>query len=321
MVTFLIATAAAAVEEEIAAETIPQAAADPTSNWTAVVLAIVSLVFYWFFLKPTTTEDTGTPPVAVSDNNTNSRRVRSSPPQPPRRPAPQVMADRRLPAPQNLSENALSVLLECQSKPSFVTTAQDKVGLGGIKALVDGLVAFVHTKASANTPNASSRTERAKILSRLGSSPGMTLSAPPSKGSTMVVSLPFLTATTTTTTTTEDSVSKLQHILQVMGSYYNLIVIGSIDPSKPAPSSLKEQQEQQDSLQKLLYTGDESLQESILPAHRILLASSKVGRIALVRQLVKVELVVDYQPEVQTELGRFGYKVAIIPQLGNLLDD
>ncbi|KAL3934602.1 MAG: hypothetical protein SGBAC_009713 [Bacillariaceae sp.] len=317
MITILISAAVAAVEEEIATETIPQAAADPTSNWTAVVLAIVSLVFYWFFLKPTATEDTGNPPVAVSDNNTNSRRVRSSPPQPARRPAPQVMADRRLPAPQNLSENALSVLLECQSKPSFVATAQDKVGLGGIKALVDGLVAFVHTKASANTPNASSRTERAKVLSRLGSSPGMTLSAPPSKGSTMVVSLPFLTAMTTA----DDSVAKLQHILQVIGSYYNLIVIGSIDPSKPAPSSLKEQQEQQDSLQKLLYTGDESLQESILPAHRILLASSKVGRIALVRQLVKVELVVDYQPEVQTELGRFGYKVAIIPQLGNLLDD
>jgi hypothetical protein len=127
----------------------------------------------------------------------------------------------------------------------------------------------------------------------------------------MVVSLPFLTA--------DSSIPKLQHILQVLGSYYNLIVIGSIDPSKPAPSSLKEQQEQQGSLQKLLYTGN--LNESILPSHRILMASSKVGRIALVRQLVKVELMVDYQPEVQAELGRFGYKVAIVPQLGNLLDE
>mmetsp|Transcript_16681 Transcript_16681/g.40663 ORF Transcript_16681/g.40663 Transcript_16681/m.40663 type:complete len:308 (-) Transcript_16681:105-1028(-) len=307
MITFFIATAAA-VEEETAAEILQEE--DPTSNWTAVVLAIVSLIFYWVFLKPTT-EDTGAPVVAES----NSRRVRSTPQQQQRRPAPpppQVMADRRLPTPQNLSENALAVLLDCQSKPSFVTTTQDKVGLGGQKALVDGLVAFGHTEASATTPDASSRTERAKVLSRLGSSPGMTLSAPPSKGSTMVVSLPFLNAA-------DSSISKLQNILQVLGSYYNLIVIGSIDPSKPAPSSLKEQQEQQESLQKLLYTGN--LKESILPKHRILLASSKVGRIALVRQLVKVELMVDYQPEVQTELGRFGYKVAIVPQLGNLLDD
>ncbi|CAJ1966302.1 unnamed protein product [Cylindrotheca closterium] len=309
MIPLLIA-AAAAVEEETASE-IPHD--DPTSNWTAVLLAIVSLIFYWVFLKPTA-QDTGAPPPTVAENN--SRRVRSAPQQQRRpaapAPAPQVMADRRLPTPQNLSDNALEVLLDCQSKPSFVTSTQDKLGLGGHKALVDGLVAFGHTEAAVTTLDASSRTERAKVLSRLGSSPGMTLSAPPSKGSTMVVSLPFLTPA-------DSSISKLQHILQVLGSYYNLIVIGSIDPSKPAPASLKEQQEQQDSLQNILHAGD--LKESILPSHRILLASSKVGRIALVRQLVKVELMVDYQPEVQAELGRFGYKVAIVPQLGSLLDD
>lgn len=315
MIDILIATVAAA-EGETDASKMPQE--DPTSNWTAVILAVFSLIFYWFFLKPTAVNEPPPP-----SPNTSSRRLRhNSNNTPQRRPqapnnTPLVQPDRRLPAPQNLSENALAVLIDCQSKPSFVTTSQDRVGLGGHKALMDGLVAFGHTEASTySTGNTSEgRTERAKVLSRLGSSKGLSLTAPPSKGSTMVVNLPFWTDKDE-----NNDASKLQQILRVLGSYYNLIVIGSMDPSKPAPSSLKEEQEQQESLQRLLYS-DDVLNESILPSHRILLAASKVGRIALVRQLVKVELVVDYQSEVQTELGRFGYKVAIVPQLGKLLDD
>jgi hypothetical protein len=231
-------------------------------------------------------------------------------------------------------------LLDCQSKPAFVQTETEKVGIGGHKTLVDGLVAFSHTQAAAaaslmttmntittttttNTTTTMSndssssnetfnRTERAKILSRLATAPGMTLTTPPGKGSTLVVSLPSFEDNNS------NNNSQLPHILHVLGTYYTLIiVIGTSRTTKL--SSIKEQETYRQRMQEKLFATGE-LTESILPKHRILMASTKTGRIALVRQLARVELVVDFEVDVQTELGRFGYKVAVIPKLSNLLD-
>jgi hypothetical protein len=308
---------------------------DATSSWTAIVFAIVSLIGYWLFLKPTTagTNANAAAAAAATTNNNNNtiRQVRQPPQQPaaPRRqPAP---TERRTPTP-HLSDAALELLLDCQSKPAFVQTETEKVGIGGHKTLVDGLVAFSHTQAAASslmttittTTNTTmsndisssnetfSRTERAKILSRLATAPGMTLTTPPGKGSTLVVSLPSFEDNNS------NNNSQLPHILHVLGTYYTLIIV--IGTSRTTNlTSIKEQETYRQRMQEKLFATGE-LTESILPKHRILMASTKTGRIALVRQLARVELVVDFEVDVQTELGRFGYKVAVIPKLSNLLD-
>jgi hypothetical protein len=65
-----------------------------------------------------------------------------------------------------------------------------------------------------------------------------------------------------------------------------------------------------------------NVKDQVLPKHRILLAQTVTGRVALVRQLSRVELVVDWDKEVSSQLERFGYKVALVPQgLGSVLDD
>jgi SMC interacting uncharacterized protein involved in chromosome segregation len=82
--------------------------------------------------------------------------------------------------------------------------------------------------------------------------------------------------------------------------------------------SYTEMQKVQDEIiQKLRSRGSSSnseqlLTESILPSHRIMLSQSATGRIALTRQLSSVELVIDFDVDVQTQLERFGYKVAIV---------
>jgi hypothetical protein len=325
---------------------------DATSSWTAIVFAIVSLIGYWLFLKPTTaganaattaaaattttTATTATTTNNNNNNNNNTRQVRQPPQQqaaPRRQPVP---AERRNPTP-HLSDAALELLLDCQSKPAFVQTETEKVGIGGHKTLVDGLVAFSHTQAAAaassssmttttmtmmNTTTSStetlSRTERAKILSRLATAPGMTLTTPPGKGSTLVVSLPSF-EDNNSSSNNSNSNSQLPHILHVLGTYYTLIIVIGTSLTTNL-SSIKEQETYRQRMQEKLFATGE-LTESILPKHRILMASTKTGRIALVRQLARVELVVDFEVDVQTELGRFGYKVAVIPKLSNLLDE
>jgi len=55
-------------------------------------------------------------------------------------------------------------------------------------------------------------------------------------------------------------------------------------------------------------TGDDLPQE-VLPDHRIVQSRSAKGRVAFVRQLARVEFVLDFDPVVQSELGRFGFVV------------
>eukprot|EP00980_Cylindrotheca_fusiformis_P013486 scaffold3437_cov113-Cylindrotheca_fusiformis.AAC.53 len=309
---------------------------DVSNSWTAIVFAIVSLIIYWMFLKPTPNNDDNTV------NTTRSSRTQAMHQQHPPAAAAarrqQPLAERRPPAggaaANHMSESALAVLSECQSKPSFVKTDLEKIGIGGYNALIDGLVAFSHTQASSSLSSggtsAMDRTERARVLSRLlttASASTGTVVPPPGKGSTIVVALSPLE--TSLMASSDKQKKQLSHILSILGSYYTLIVVGTISNTNANASTstttttaamMKEQEKNQKQMQDILFSSGE-LTESILPKHRILMASSKIGRIALVRQLARVELVVDYEDEVQKELGRFGYKVTVIPKLSGLLDD
>jgi hypothetical protein len=280
---------------------------EAASSWTAIVFAILSLIFYWLFLKPTTAP---TDLTNNNENNTNGNNAptRRTPRQAPRRQAPPDPQQRRIPA-LKLSEAAQELLISCQSKPPFVKTDKDRVGLGGMRVLVDGLVAFSHTNSSLieGLDVDSLRGERAKILSRLAIAPGMSISSPPGKGSTIVVAIPVVHL----------KVETISRVLYVLGTYYNLLVICAHDINV---TSLKEQLEQRKKVEEEIYSREE-LTIDILPKHRVLIASTITGRVALVRQLSRVELVIDFDESVQTELTRFGYKVAVIPQLHKLLEE
>jgi hypothetical protein len=176
------------------------------------------------------------------------------------------------------------------------------------------------------------RQERAKILSRLfenvtsssspsgsGSIPSKEI-RPPSKGGTLVVGLSYNQIVDGATVASMDIVTR---VLYSLATYYTVMVMVQV-PLKDASAGLSRDylaaerlhQEVVTRLRTISSRGDDGsqyyLSESVLPSHRIMLSSSVTGRVALVRQLASVELVVDYDPEIRTQLERFGYRVALV---------
>ena len=159
---------------------------------------------------------------------------------------------------------------------------------------VDGLIGFRNTKASGyekSTNNAAeNRKERARLLSKI-----LTLeptAPPPPRGTTVVVSLPA-----------EDVVCpKLSRVFFLLATYFNLIVVICVEQGVEEPESY---------IDKLLLGGDDKILSEVLPRHRILLSQSITGRVAVCRQLGSVEFVLDYKPQIKTELTRFGFRVMV----------
>lgn len=198
----------------------------------------------------------------------------------------------------------------CLRVPPHVSEASGKIAVNnGANILSDGIVAFRHTLAAFEEQSliedeiVQNRTDRARVLSRLlddSSNGGVSINAPPAKGSTVVVAVRF-----------EDiDCPKLRRILYLLGTFYNLFTIIVIET--------KEQfigQERDDVINRLRGTDDgvakRHLSSSILPSHRIIAATSIAGRVAFVRQLERIELVIDYDVEVKKLLSRFGHKVLI----------
>lgn len=230
----------------------------------------------------------------------------------------------------NISSAAAEVLQECASKPWHVTSPVEVAGLGGSNILTEsGLVAFNHTQANFSASNKDGgtaptssttsvasklRPDRAKILSRLCQSGG--INPPPAKGATLVVSV--------SKDLIEGSSPSLRRALLVLGTFYNLVLIVAVDEkniNKNGKNDLVAQlrgeipENDKESLDNL-----EFLPESVLPSHRILLSSTVTGRVALVRQLNKVAMVVDWDDSVETQLSRFGYKVVLVLNWDKLLD-
>ena len=234
------------------------------------------------------------------------------------------------------------------------SSMNDHVGLGGSNVLLSdsGLVAFAVTKAAAKTAAATAapvegegeakdtttlarqrQKDRAKILSRLCSPPKSsgtstrsttttttsTLSLlPPSKGSTVVVGISQ--ADLGGVVGTNDS-SCISRVLDALATFYNVIVVVAVnDESNNINNnnsnhrvSLHSQVVQQ------LRSSSIFLSEDVLPSHRILLSSTVTGRVALVRQLSKVALVVDWDPTVKEQLTRFGFAVTLVEDWNSIL--
>jgi len=229
--------------------------------------------------------------------------------------------------------------------PVHVTSASAKIAApGGMNLLIDGLLAFRHSKAGSYEQSseldgdriADNKKDRARILARLlaadsegipsrsttsnsGSATGASSSSsssaaqPPGKGSTLVICVPE----------TEVDCSKLRRVLYLLGTYYNLLVILAVDSANKesgddGPAAIKKKQKEL--IDKLRGRVSAELPADVLPDHRIVVASTISGRVAFVRQLQRVELVVEFDPEVQSQLSRFGHRVVLYPSVGSVGD-
>jgi hypothetical protein len=151
--------------------------------------------------------------------------------------------------------------------------------------LLDGLVPFGATCVSNYTGEEDMdqlRRDRAFVLARIQTLSTFTSFAfPPPRGNTIIVCF----------SEADVHCPKLARVLVLLGTYYNLfVVVGE------ATSQTYEM---------------EHVPSQILPRHRIMAAKSIMGRIAVVRQLQRVEFVLDYNATVQEELGRFGFRVIL----------
>jgi hypothetical protein len=203
---------------------------------------------------------------------------------------------------------------KCTRTPLHVAPGSAELAVnGGSNILIDGLLAFRHSRAAfwekqldAAEQNLN-RKDRARILSRLleEESPTSSSSTPPAKGSTIVVSIPV-----------EDiGCSKLRRILFLLATYYNLLVILAV-PSAPSKeertkliAKLRGLDDDDDKKKKSSAASTQLLPVDALPDHRIIVSSTSAGRVAFVRQVSRIELVLDFDPEVKSILGRFGHRV------------
>ena len=199
------------------------------------------------------------------------------------------------------------VLAECATSPVHAAPGSRTISRScGANLLSDGLLAFRHSRAAGYEQSQSqatggdvasqNRKDRARVLSRLLSLDSGTSdsSSPPHRGSTVVVSVPA----------TEIDCQKLRRILYLFATYYNLLVIVVVN-SGTTTSDL-------DEIKLKIRGSDEEkgrLIAELLPDHRIVAASTAAGRVAFVRQLARVDIVLDFDSEVKTQLSRFGFRV------------
>lgn len=196
------------------------------------------------------------------------------------------------------------------------------------KYLLNGIVPFRSTPAngyenrlqkelSSDDLIVTNRKDRARIFARLFSLTATDdgiKKPPPNRGANIVV----------TVYTDDASCDKLQKALMLLGTYYNLFVL--VDGSDLGGKSMKEQREIVRTFREKMINAKNKeqtkagssyhLNDQILPPHRIVFLSTTAGRVAFVRQLNGVELVVDGSTLVRDELLRFGHRVLVYPKGG-----
>ena len=177
------------------------------------------------------------------------------------------------------------------------------------------------------------RKERAKILSRLFAathknvSDSKALPAPPSKGSIFVMGV-----SKQKHLADADQRSSLIKVIRGLATHYTVLVVVSLDGTNnnntntsSSSSSYEPTHMLHSEVVGLLRNNNDSnmddrISESVLPSHRVLLAGSARGKVALVRQLSKnIGLTIDFEEDVKVELERFGYDVSIVEDWKTIL--
>lgn len=266
---------------------------------TAVVFGLVTIGFYLLIIRPlirrpavATANAAGALGATSLQHGENRRQIGT--------PQQQSMARAgSLQTAQSQQEEGFM----CRRVPVHLSNSSASQAIaGGEKLLADGLVPFRNTKAACYEkqqvldPEAVSNTrkERARVLARLLND-NLSTDAPPPRGCTFVVSIHI----------NDVSCSKLRRVLYLLATYYNLLVIvAGVDSSF---DFLKDRKK----MIRLLRGPQQDLVDAVLPGHRIVFASTVAGRVAFVRQLQRIEIMLDFDPEVKELLNRFGHKVII----------
>jgi hypothetical protein len=297
-----------------------------SNNFSAIVFAVVTLIIYVLFLRPTTADRNARQAAAAAaagavaggggtraaDTATRPRGNHHE-----NRTTAPAAARRQPPTPIRgtpLSDSALEVLSKCQSKPPHVkqTLKATDMKIGGSNVLVDGLVGLSSTQAAAaGTENVERKRshlkERAKILNQfLKTATGSAATAPPAKGTNMVIGI-------SQTQLSGDEGAVFARVVSNLATHYTLLVIVQVD-NHQSQQDFVSAQKLQEQLVRQLREHACLRHESTLPSHRVLLSNAATGRVALVRQVSTVGLVVDFDADVQRQLGQFGYKVAVVPE-------
>jgi hypothetical protein len=183
--------------------------------------------------------------------------------------------------------------------PHLEPNSRLRTNAHGANVLIDGLLAFQHTRAATyrqnlsqgTDSNAINRKDRARILSHFLKDGA--LAAPPEKGSTIAISVPE----------NEVCCTKLKRILYLLGTYYNVFVIlvgdeGFVEIDRD--ERLRE-----------LRAGGGGVPVEVIPDHRIVATTTVPGRVAFVRQVQRIELVLDFDSEIYNNLTRFGHRVLV----------
>lgn len=243
---------------------------------TAVVLGVITLIFY-AFLRPARPSATA---AARQQQQTQQQGTRRQ------------------------EKTGASIKTICTRSPPHLSVMSARITqAGGLNVLSDGMVAFRHNKVAAHesslesTVQAKNRKERAKVLSNLLSGSDGAVSTPPVKGGAVVVAVPLA----------DIACEKLRRVVYLLATYYSLLLIVTVDSSFK-PKDMKS------SLNRLRGNAEESssyLAPDILPDHRVTASSSVTGRVAFVRQLQRIELVLDFDVEVKESLSRFGHRVIV----------
>jgi hypothetical protein len=276
---------------------------------TVVAIGLVSAALYLFWLRPLLPGTAGRAQRVAPAGTAGAARASAA------QAAATASND------NNNNANAPSKPKEkCTRTPPHVAPDSAELAVnGGSNILIDGLLAFRHSRAATwekqldAADQTLNRKDRARILSRLleEESPASSSSAPPAKGSTIVVSIPV-----------EDvGCSKLRRILYLLATYYNLLVILAV-PSAPSKeertkliAKLRGLDEDDDKKKKSSSgrstpaASTQLLPVDALPDHRIIVSSTSAGRVAFVRQVSRIELILDFDPEVKNILARFGHRV------------
>ena len=246
---------------------------------TAIMFGVISIIVYFAVLR--TTREAAAP--RASDGAVVS---------------PQQQAQ------EQEKPNAKPKIL-CSRVPPHLSESTAKITqTGGANILSDGMVAFRHIKAASHESSLSpemqmtNRKERAKVLSNLLAESNGALSSPPAKGGSVVLTVPV----------DEIECEKSRRIVYLLATYYNLLLIVSVDSSFQ-PKDMK-------NLIQRLRGSEEGepenyLSPEVLPDHRVTASCSVTGRVAFVRQLQRIELVLDFDAEVKDNLSRFGHRVIL----------
>ena len=291
---------------------------------TAIVFGIISILLYLLVIRP----------LLPSTNNTNNGAAAAA-----RGGAAGIRGTAVALDPNEATPNTVTTATQhqqhqkCTRVPPHLNSDLVTAVNNGANVLMDGLVAFKFTRAAvataapknSNTNEADDRKARARLLANLlndnsssnnknkSSSAATTTTTasstpPPAKGSCIVLTLSW-----------DDVTSQCEHqrrALVLLASYYNLLLLVAVPPTAlnsngvlPNADAIVEQLRGETTNSTL-----RALSVDLLPRHRIVWTSTITGRVAFVRQLQRIELVLDYDPEVKNLLSRFGHRVVLYGQ-------